>query len=68
MATTKNFSVDRETEQAVRSILEQVANDGDAAVRRYTSEFDRVDRPTSVWMKRKSKKRLIKPIRIWSTR
>ncbi|MDW2884308.1 histidinol dehydrogenase [Exiguobacterium artemiae] len=43
MATTKNFSVDRETEQAVRSILEQVANDGDAAVRRYTSEFDRVD-------------------------
>lgn len=43
MATTKNFSVDRETEQTVRSILETVANDGDAAVRRYTAQFDNIE-------------------------
>ncbi|WP_214847005.1 histidinol dehydrogenase [Exiguobacterium sp. s193] len=43
MATTKNFSVDRETEQTVRSILETVANNGDAAVRRYTAQFDNIE-------------------------
>ncbi len=43
MTPTKPFSIDRDTELAVRAILERVATDGDAAVRDYTNQFDQVD-------------------------